>query len=230
MNKELAEFAAAFADPTRAAMCLALLDGRAWTAGELATHADVARSTATEHLNLLVRTGVVTEHKQGRHRYLRLASGDMADVVETLAGRARPPKPAQGLREVTKDRALARARTCYDHLAGTLGVKVTDALLDHELLADRNGWALTGDGEKWLAGIGVDVEAVRRARRPFIRTCLDWTERRPHLAGGVGAAICRRFLDQGWVERIGSSRSVRPTRQGVRALNDELDLEWPVAG
>lgn len=227
----LASFAAVFADQTRASMCLALLDGKAWTAGELAAYAGVARSTATEHLNLLERAGVLTEERQGRHRYVRLAGEDVASLVETLAAEApRPTRPPTGLRAVTTNAALARARTCYDHLAGSLGVAVTDALLARRLLSRRDGWTLTREGAAWLGEIGVDVDAVRAARRPFIRTCLDWTERRPHLAGGVGAALCNRFLEAGWVERIGSNRSVRLTAAGERTLNNALDLHWPPQG
>jgi DNA-binding transcriptional ArsR family regulator len=223
----LASFAAVFADQTRASMCLALLDGTAWTAGELASHAGVARSTATEHLNLLERAGVLTAERQGRHRYVRLADEGIASLVETLAAQApRPTRPATGLRAVTANAALARARTCYDHLAGSLGVAVTDALIAHKLISRRDGWTLTRDGAAWLSDIGVDVDAVRAARRPFIRTCLDWTERRPHLAGGVGAALCNRFLEAGWLERIGTDRSVRLTPTGERSLNRSLDLNW----
>jgi hypothetical protein len=187
--------------------------------------AGVARSTATEHLNMLERAGVVSEERQGRHRYVRLAGNDIAGLIESLALQVKAA-PAQGLKAVTADKALARGRTCYDHLAGTLGVKVTDALVERGLVDARDGWTLTAGGARWLGEIGVDVAAVRSARRPFIRTCLDWTERRPHLAGGVGAALCRRFMDLGWVERIGSTRSVRLTPSGERALIAQLHLDW----
>ena len=225
----LAGFAAAFADQTRASMCLALLDGRAWTAGELATLTGVARSTATEHLNLLVDSGVLTTERQGRHRYVRLAGADIADLVETLAEQAPEQQPTTpiGLRAVTASAALARARICYDHLAGTLGVAITDALVARDLIGTRDGWIINSAGEELFGTLGVDLPAVRAARRPVIRTCLDWTERRPHLAGGIGAAFCRRLLDAGWLERIGSTRSVRLTGAGVRTLNARLGLDWP---
>src|SRR4249920_754925 len=137
----LARLAALLADPTRAGMCLALMDGRAWTAGELATAAGVARSTASEHLDQLVAGGLLAEERQGRHRYLRLASPGVAQLVEDLAAHAGPSAGPQSLRAVTASAALARGRTCYDHLAGRLGVAVLDALVARDLVADRHGFA-----------------------------------------------------------------------------------------
>jgi DNA-binding transcriptional ArsR family regulator len=223
----LAQVAALLADATRAAFCLALLDGRAWTAGELARHAGVTPPTASEHLTRLVAGGLLTEERQGRHRYLRLASPAAAALIEDLSS-FRPDERAPGsLRESVRLSAEARARTCYDHLAGQLGVAVTDALLDRGLLADGAGLAITPDGVRWLAGLDVEVAALKGSR-PLVRTCLDWTERRAHLAGAVGAALCRTALDRRWVERIGSGRALRVTPAGRRALHDLLDLELEV--
>jgi DNA-binding transcriptional ArsR family regulator len=221
---EMARLAGALADHTRASFCLALLDGRAWTAGELARRAGVARSTASEHLDRLVVDGLVTEQRQGRHRYVRLADHEMAELVEYLSSRAPWPGPTPtSLRQATKHEALARARTCYDHLAGRLGVAITDAMVDRGLLA---GWGLTARGTAWLAELGVDVGQPRASRRPLVRPCLDWTERRPHLAGAVGAALCRRCLEAHWIERIGSGRAVRLTSPGRQALSGSLEREF----
>ena len=223
----LAELAAVFADRSRASMCVALLDGRAWTAGELARYAGVARSTATEHLNLLVTAGILAEERQGRHRYLRLAGTGIAELIETLASHTPPPAERRHtLRTATTQAALARARTCYDHLAGALGVAITDAMTTKGMLSRDGGWTLTSTGLAWLREVGVDTEALRRARRPMVRDCLDWTERRPHLAGATGAAVCGRFFDAGWIERIGSDRAIRLTATGDTALRDQLDLRW----
>jgi DNA-binding transcriptional ArsR family regulator len=219
---EMARLAGALADRTRAAFCLALLDGRAWTAGELARHGGVARSTASEHLDRLVADGLLAEERQGRHRYVRLADHEVAELVEHLSARA--PRPVAGpasLGDATKRAALARGRTCYDHLAGALGVGVTDAMLDQGLL---DGWTVTPAGRAWLDSLGVTVPAG--GRRPFARGCLDWTERRPHLAGAVGAALCRRCLDAGWVERIGTGRAVRLTPPGRDVLGASLQHEF----
>lgn len=219
----LARLAALLADPTRAGICLALLDGRAWTAGELGTATGVCRSTASEHLDRLVAGGLLAEERQGRHRYLRLASPAAAQLVETLAVQAGPGAAASTLRAVTAGEAMARARTCYDHLAGRLGVVLLDAMTERDLVETRRGVALTDAGMRWLRDLGVDVDELERSRRPLARTCLDWTERRPHLAGAAGAAVCDRLLAAGWVERT-SGRAVRVTDAGTRALRRMLGL------
>jgi DNA-binding transcriptional ArsR family regulator len=223
-GRSLAGLAALLADRTRASFCLALLDGRAWTAGELARTAGVAASTASDHLTRLVSGGLLVEERQGRHRYVRLAGPSVAQLIEDLAGHApAPPAPPRTLRAASAGAALAYARTCYDHLAGRLGVLVHDALLARGVLDRTGGLALTPAGAEWLAGLGVPVEPLRAARRPLLRDCLDWTERRPHLAGALGAGLCRRFLDLGWTAR-GTGRAIRLTPAGRTALPAALGL------
>jgi DNA-binding transcriptional ArsR family regulator len=221
----LAALAAMIADETRAAFLLALLDGRAWTAGELARYAQVAPSTTSEHLGKLVAGGLLTEERQGRHRYVRLAGPRVAQLVEDLAAQVAPDSAAapRTLRESSAGSAMARARTCYDHLAGRLGIALTDALTSRRLLRQDTGFALTDAGLRWFdtAGIGLN----RTGRRPLARACLDWTERRPHLAGTAGAALCRHVLDAGWCVRIGSERAVRVTPEGERAFAQLLGIE-----
>ncbi|PGH44608.1 transcriptional regulator, ArsR family [Micromonospora sediminicola] len=224
-GRGLAGLAALLADPTRAEFCLALLDGRAWTAGELARRAGVAASTASDHLTRLVRGGLLAEERQGRHRYVRLADPSVAQLLEDLTARA--PAPATSprtLRAASAGAALAYARTCYDHLAGRLGVLLHDALLARGVLDRAGGLALTPAGMSWLAEMGVPVEPLRAARRPLVRDCLDWTERRPHLAGALGAALCGRFLDLGWTAR-GTGRAVRLTPAGRDGLAAALALD-----
>ncbi|MBV1947528.1 helix-turn-helix transcriptional regulator [Streptomyces sp. BV129] len=222
----LASLAALLADETRAGCLLTLLDGRAWTAGELARHVAVAPSTLSEHLNRLVAGGLLAQERQGRHRYVRLADPRAAQLVEDLA--AHLPQDAvrqvpRSLRESSAGSAMARGRTCYDHLAGRLGIAVTDALTARGLLRQDTGFALTDAGLAWFgdAGIGVD----RSTRRPLARACLDWTERRPHLGGAAGAALCRHALDTGWCVRVGSGRAVRVTPAGARALAELLGID-----
>ncbi|MFE0641449.1 ArsR/SmtB family transcription factor [Streptomyces sp. NPDC058877] len=221
---DLAALAALFADESRAAFLLALLDGRAWTAGELARHAGVAPSTASEHLGKLVAGGVLTEERQGRHRYVRLADPGVAHLVEDLATRSEPAAstPARSLRAASTGRAMARGRTCYDHLAGRLGITITAAMTERGLLRQDTGFALTDRGLEWFAEQGVLL--VRRGRRPLARGCLDRTERRPHLAGLAGAALCRHALDSGWCVRIGSERAVKVTPRGETALRAALGI------
>jgi DNA-binding transcriptional ArsR family regulator len=223
---ELARLAAHLADTTRAAFLLALLDGRAWTALELARHAGVAASTATEHLNRLRAAGLISERRQGRHRYVQIDDARVAQLVEDLAAHLPASRPAANtLRAVTAHEAMARGRTCYDHLAGELGVAITDALSDRGLIEQRIGFALTEDGVNFLVdGLGVDPGVLTPARRPVARPCLDWTQRRTHLAGVAGAELCRQLMERGWVERVGSSRAVRVTPPGRGALYDLLGL------
>lgn len=225
-SRDLAAFAALLADETRAAFALALLDGRAWTAGELARHGRVAPSTASEHLGKLVAGGLLTEERQGRHRYVRLADDRVAHLVEELAAHASPgPPPApRSLRESTVAGALARGRTCYDHLAGRLGITITGAMTASGLLTQDAGFALTDSGTRWFADLGIDLSAAK-GRRPLVRGCLDWTERRPHLAGVAGARLCGHALDAGWCVRIGSDRAVKVTGDGERALHTLLGIE-----
>ncbi len=227
-SPDLAALAAVLADRTRASFCLALLDGRAWTSGELARHAGVARSTASEHLDRLVAAGLLVHERQGRHRYVRLADAQVAELIEYLSAHAPAQAAAapRSLRAASAGAAMARARTCYDHLAGTLGVGLADVMTERGLLHRDDGWLVTPNGLEWLAGLGVDLDVARAGRRPFARPCLDWTERRPHLAGAAAAAMCQRFFETRWIERIGSGRAVRLTPAGRRALNASLQHEF----
>lgn len=209
-GQELATWARMLADGTRATVCLALLDGRAWTATELARLTHVSRPTISEHLNMLVDGGLLAEVRQGRHRYVRLAGPDTAELIEGLAALTpRRTAAAHSLAAVSKRDAFARARTCYDHLAGKLGVALTDAMTERGLLDWEHGVELTPEGTAWLADLGVLVEP--RRGRPVVRSCLDVTERRPHLAGAVGAALCAHALHEGWVRHIPGGRALKVT-------------------
>ncbi len=224
---DLANLAGLLADSTSAAFCLALLDGRAWTAGELARHAGVAASTASEHLDRLIAGHLLAEERQGRHRYVRLAGPQVAELIEDLTAHLAPVDvPARSLRAVTTSAALARGRTCYDHLAGRLGVAVTDAMTGAGLVEQSGGFGLTARGVTWLGStLGVEPASLTATRRPLARGCLDWTERRPHLAGVAGARICQHFLDRGWIVRVASSRAVRVSPAGETALRELLGVD-----
>jgi DNA-binding transcriptional ArsR family regulator len=217
---QLATTAGLLADRSRASICLALLDGRAWTVSELAKHVGVASSTASEHVTRLVDGGLLAAAHQGRHRYIRLAGPGVAQLMEDLGTVAAPAAvPARSLRAATAASAMARARTCYDHLAGRLGVHITEAMTDAGLIDDSAGFSLTRAGLDWLAGnLGIDTDTLSSARRPVARSCLDWTERRPHLGGGAGAALCSEFFARGWIRRTGTSRAVVVTPAGERSL------------
>ncbi|WP_436888849.1 ArsR/SmtB family transcription factor [Nocardiopsis dassonvillei] len=217
--QKMAALAALLADATRAGVCLALADGRAWTASELCRHTGVGASTMSAHLGRMVAGGVLVERRQGRHRYVALADGEITAVVEALAARAAPGvRVAPTLRAHRARGALARGRTCYDHLAGALGCGVAEAMVGRGLLTGDLG--VTGAGREWFAELGAPLP--ERGRRPLARACLDWTERRSHLAGVAGAVLCAHVLDRGWCERVGSSRAVRLTPRGREALGAVL--------
>ena len=223
--ESVARFAGLLADRSRAAICLALLDGRAWTAAELASYAGIGRPTASDHLNQLVRAGLLTQERQGRHRYLTLAGPAIAQLIEDVATAAGRPEPPRSLRTVRAAEDLAAARTCYDHLAGALGVSLFDAMVRAGLLGLAGGVALTAAGRSWFTDLaGPDV--LRTAgSRPLVRSCLDWTERRPHLGGSLGAVLYRQLAGRGWVSPRQGSRAVSVNPAGKQALNDLLGID-----
>ncbi|MER6814037.1 helix-turn-helix domain-containing protein [Spirillospora sp. NPDC000708] len=223
VSSDIAPVAALLADRARAAMLTALLDGRPLAAGELARTAGVSAQTASAHLARLLEAGFVTALKQGRHRYYRLQNAEVAQVIEALS-RIGPPVEVRSLRQSRDARRLHEARTCYDHLAGEAGVALFAALVDGGLL-ERDGeesYEVTEKGEDRLGALGLDVPALRRARRRFAWHCLDWTERRPHLNGALGAALTDRMIELGWFERGATRRALKVTDEGLRGLADSF--------
>jgi DNA-binding transcriptional ArsR family regulator len=214
--------AALIGDPTRATFLTALADGTALPASELAERAGVSASTASVQLAKLVEGGLLEVERSGRHRYYRLADSGIAAAIESLAVIA-PHRPARSLREGRRGSELQAARTCYDHLAGALGVALFDALQRRRLLTPE--LELTPRGAEQFGELGIDVDGLTRGRRPLTRLCLDWTERRHHLAGALGAALTSRFLELGWIEPRPESRAVRVTDTGRSALARELAVQ-----
>jgi DNA-binding transcriptional ArsR family regulator len=213
-------------EPARAAMLSALLGGQALPAGELARRARVAPATASAHLARLIDSGLIVGRRSGRHHYFALASGDVAAVMEALARVVSPQLSDASATPAT--RALRYARTCYDHLAGKLGVLLADSLLNRGIIAGADSCQLTALGEDWLVSLGIDVQKLRGARRAFVRPCLDWSERRDHVAGAVGAAITTALLDRRWLVRIDGSRAVRLTLRGREGLYRSLGMDIPI--
>ena len=198
--------------PTRATMLGALLGGRALTATELARLASASPASASQHLAKLVAAGLLAVERHGRHRYYSMASTDVAAALSALeslgAPLPRPPAPE-------KSDAIHEARLCYDHVAGGLGVGITDALLSNGWLESTGrDYRLTEPGETFVRRLGVDVDGARAKRRLFARACLDWSERRPHLAGALGAALAARLFELDWLERTGRPREIRVTAGG----------------
>jgi DNA-binding transcriptional ArsR family regulator len=240
-DAQVAPVAALVADATRATILFALSDGRALPACDLALHAGVTAATISYQLEKLIAGGLVAADRQGRHRYYRLASPTVIGLLEALATVA-PPAPAKTFREGQEGKALRLARTCYDHLAGQLGVRIAEALLAGGCLvpmshaassrAAANGlgskardYVLTPAGVRLFRRLAVDVAGARSARRSFARACLDWSERRHHLAGALGAALLDRLFELGWIERTPSSRAVRLSDPGRRGLRDHFQIE-----
>lgn len=212
---DVSPVAALLGDPARARIAQALHDGRALPAGELARRAGISPSTASEHLSRLLEGRLLAVERTGRHRYFRLANAEVAHAIEALAAIA-PAAPVRSLREASIGDALAEARTCYDHLAGRLGVQITNALLERGALIEMaDGFGPGEEIDAALATLGIETLP---ARRPFALRCIDWSERRPHVAGALGAAICTRALEARWVERLPTSRAVRVTSAGHRAF------------
>jgi hypothetical protein len=204
-------------------MCAAMLDGRAWTVGELAAEAGVGKAAASEHVARLADASLVLTETCGRNKYVRLTGPHVAEALEALGVLARD-EPPTSLDAVRFRRRLAAARTCYDHLAGRLGVAVTDALVARRLLRLRPGLDLTRAGRAWFEDLGVDVVRLEGERRPLLRDCLDLTERRPHLAGGLGAALFDVALAREWVRRPARGRTLEVTCRGERDLEALLGV------
>jgi hypothetical protein len=195
-------------------MLFALLDGRELPASELASRAGASPQSASGHLGKLVAGGLLVATAVGRQRLFRLASPDVAHAIEALATIARPT-PVVSLSQTTTMQRLREARSCYDHLAGRLGVAVTDHFVERGTITlSGRAFAITTRGERFFRSLGIDVDSARENRRSFARACIDWSERRPHLAGSLGASVLERFLAAGWIARNAQDRALRVTPEG----------------
>lgn len=211
---DIARIAALIGDPARANMLTALMDGRALTPTELAAEAGLTKSTVSTHLSKLADGGLIKGQKQGRHRYFVLAGAEIADLLERLMGVAQGTGAVR-TRTGPRDPELRHARVCYDHLAGEMGVRLLDALSARGIVAtEGEEIVLTARGRAALPGFGIDAGGLAKARRKLCRACLDWSVRRPHLAGALGAAIWTRIREAGWAEQVPDSRIVRFTSRG----------------
>ena len=210
--------AALIGDPGRSNMLTALMSGRALTASELAQEAGITAQTASSHLGKLEAGGLVAATKQGRHRYYRLAGNSTAGVLEGLMGLAAEAGHLR-VRTGPKDPELRRARICYDHLAGELGVQMYDSLIVRKFMdARENDLNLTDAGTVFLAGLGIHLPLGAKSRRPLCSSCLDWSARRNHLSGSLGAALLTRFQELKWASRVPETRIIRFSRPGEKAF------------
>ncbi len=227
VGPDLGVITSALAVPARLRMLTVLSDGRALPLCELAREAGVRPPTALSHLSKLLQAGLVVDERCGRHRYFRLPGPQVAHALETLASLA-PHHKVSSLRTSLAADDLATARTCYDHLAGQVGVALHDVLLREGWLSQvPGGYALTPAGEEALGSFGLDVERVRQARRTFIRPCLDWSERTHHLGGALGAALTSHMMELDWLDRVPDSRAVRVTPTGRQGLQSAFRLPLP---
>jgi DNA-binding transcriptional ArsR family regulator len=229
MATDFASVARLLASPTRSAVVDALMGGRPLAAGELARLAGVRPSTISEHLAALVDGGLLSVVGAGRHRYYEVADAQVAEALEALSLIC-PTTPVRSLRQANGSRSFRTARTCYDHLAGALGVAVLERLVDRGWLVPGRqgggaGYEVGEDGLHAFNRLGVDVEACRRARRQFARPCLDWTQRRSHLAGALGAATLTAFLAHGWLRRSSTGRGLRVTTAGTIGLRETFAID-----
>ncbi|WP_417458183.1 ArsR/SmtB family transcription factor [Kordiimonas sp.] len=216
---DIALIASLIGDPARANMLVSLMGGIALTATELADEAGVTKQTASSHLSKLEAGGLLRIRKQGRHRYYQLSGSDIADLLETLMGVAVRTGHVR-TRPGPKDPALRHARVCYDHLAGDMGIQLYEGLLARGLLFEHEGEpVITPVGEGFMKRLGLPLETLASAKRPLCKACLDWSERRTHLAGALGAALLDHIYEKGWARRKNGSREVAFTGTGLEEFN-----------
>jgi DNA-binding transcriptional ArsR family regulator len=222
MEHDFGSMAALIGDPVRARILWTLFGGRAYTASELAVCVDTSPQNLSMHLAKLIKADLLSVEVQGRHRYYSFSRPEVAYAVESLAGLL-PQRP--GPAEDKEEPPIRVCRTCYDHLAGRVGVQVTESLVRLRMiqLSDRN-FELTAKGDRWFGEMGIDCETLRLQRRGFARACLDWTERRPHLAGSLGAALLQLMLDRHWLRRMKGTRAVLVTPKGRKAMNEVFGI------
>ena len=222
-SPDIARVASLIGDPARANMLTALMAGIALTASELAQEAGVTAQTASSHLSKLKAGGLLMGRKQGRHQYYCLADADVADMLERLMGMATRVGHSR-VRPGPTDPALRKARVCYDHLAGDLGVQMFDGLIQHRLIKSMaDDLSLTSKGRTFIEAFEIDLEALTAKRRPVCKNCLDWSERRTHLAGGLGAALLNRFYSLKWAKRMPDSRVVVFSPSGLKKFETFLN-------
>jgi DNA-binding transcriptional ArsR family regulator len=225
-DADIAAIAALLADPTRAAMLFALSDGRAFTASELAKSAGVAPSTASEHLGRLVEAELLAVVKQGRHRFYQLADPTIVEIMEGLA-RLAPQVKTRTLSGSEHAKALHRARLCYHHLAGTLGVLLTEALVERQVLHETDaGYVVEEEGLAWLHAFGIASGPLQQQGRLFVPWHIDWSERKRHVAGTLGAALAGRLFELHWLEHHPTSRAVRPTMEGKTGMEQAFGFRF----
>ncbi|WP_456315028.1 ArsR/SmtB family transcription factor [Pseudomonas shirazensis] len=218
MENQFIKTATLIGDATRAAILWNLLDGRAFTATELAIAAGTSAQNISMHLAKLLEADLICVEKQGRHKYYRFSSKEVAYAVEAMANLI--PKPKTASKKETEDYPpIKYCRTCYDHLAGKIGVALTDSLLEQKIIVNKNNvFEISSEGQKWFFDFGINLEEAQKQKRIFLKPCLDWSERRNHLAGSVGAMLLNKMISEDWIRRTKNSRAIIVTGKGEKEL------------
>lgn len=216
MEDQFIKAAALIGDPTRASIMWTLLDGRAFTATELAISANTSPQNISMHLGKLLEANLLCVEKQGRHKYYRFSNKEVAYVVEAMANLI--PKPEIASKNKTENYPpIKYCRTCYDHLAGKIGVALTDSLLEQKIIVEnRNTFEISSEGEKWFSDFGINIEDAQKQKRIFLKPCLDWSERRNHIAGSIGTLLLNKMLNEDWIRRTANSRAIVITGKGKK--------------
>lgn len=224
-NPNVSMIATLVSEASRAAILTVLLDGRFHPASELAYMAGIKPQTASFHLTKMVNVDIITVEKQGRHRYYRIQNQEVAQIMESFLALA-PPVEIKSLRQASEDKGMRFARTCYDHLAGNLGVQLTDSLMKIDAIyEEKDGYVVTAKGEAFFTDFQINLKRIKKKRRSFAHKCLDWSERRHHLAGALGNAILERLLELNWIQRLPKTRAIEITANGRRGLKETFSLD-----
>ncbi|KOS67785.1 ArsR family transcriptional regulator [Lysinibacillus contaminans] len=225
INPNLVEVASLLGEASRATILTSLMDGRFHTAGELAIMAAITPQTASFHLAKLVEGQLVKVEKHGRHRYYQLANREVASILESFLAISPPPE-VRSLRQSNQLKMLQEARTCYDHLAGKLGVDLTESMLSAGfMIKEEREFVVTSKGEQFFTNIGIDLDELRKKRRSFSHACLDWSERHHHLAGALGQGLLTHFFDLGWIVRVPTIRALKVTEKGKVGFKQVFNID-----
>jgi len=225
MEEHFKQIASLIGDPTRATILWTLLDGKAFTATELAIAADTSPQNISMHLAKLVQSDLLSVESQGRHKYYKFARKDIAYAIEALANLI-PPNVSKKEIKTGGENPEKFCRTCYDHLAGKVGVSITESLLEQRIIiTDGSNFEVSNDGEKWFLDFGIDVNNLKRLRRTYLRPCLDWSERRYHMAGSIAAALLDKMLLDGWVRKTQNSRAIVITGKGRQKISEHFQFD-----
>lgn len=227
MENDFTYIAGLIGDPTRAIIMWTLLDGKAFTATELAIAADTTPQNISMHLSKLVQAHLLSVESQGRHRYYKYARNDVAYAIEAMSSLL-PASSGRLPGHNENNSAIKHCRTCYDHLAGKVGVAITDSLLKQKILVEKkNAFEVSAKGEKWFASFNIDMKALRQQRRSFLRPCLDWSERRYHIAGSLAAALLDDMIAADWFRKTRNTRALVITAKGQKKLHEHFRIDIP---